>query len=120
MMDAMESLGLKEKNPVIYKVISDLNTKDAKNKGGVTYDTFCDAVNYNLGDRTTKEGIKRIYDLFIDDPDTHTITITALSKVSRELGNNLDTKQLNEILLKASNSGDEITFEEFYDMLVKK
>ena len=97
---AMESLGLKEKNEVIYNMIAELDTKDAANKGGVTYDTFCDAVNYRLGDKHSKDGIKRIYDLFIDDPDTHTITINALTKVSKELGSNLDAKELNEILIR--------------------
>jgi Ca2+-binding EF-hand superfamily protein len=117
---AMESLGLKEKNPFIYNMISDLDTKEAANRGGVTYDAFCDAVNFRLGDKDSKDGIRRIYELFIDDPDSQTITINSLSKVSKELGNNLDNRELNELLVKASNNGSEITFEEFYEMMIKK
>ena len=117
---AMESLGLKEKNPVIFNMIANLDTKESANKGGVTYETFSDAVNYKLGDKTSKDGIRRIYDLFIDDPETNTITINAISKVTKELGNNLDSKELNELLMRASNNGSEITFEEFYDMMTKK
>ena len=118
--NAMESLGLKDKNPVIYRVIADLDTKDAANKGGVTYDTFVDAVNFRLCDKDSKDGVRRMYDLFIDDPDTHTITINALSKNSQELGSNLDAKQLNELLMRASNNGSEITFDEFYAMVTKQ
>ena len=117
---AMDSLGLRDKNPVIYNMICEIDTKDAANKGGINYDTFCDAVNYKLGDKNSKDGVRRIYDLFIDDPDTNTITINALSKVSKELGNNVDPKELNEMLIRASNNGSEITFEEFYEMITKK
>jgi centrin-1 len=116
---AIESLGLREKNPVIYKMIDDLDTKDGRNKE-VTYDAFFDAVNFRLGDKDSKEGIRRIFELYIDDPDSQTITINALSKVSKELGNNLDIKELNDLLIKASNNGSEITFEEFYEMMNKK
>ena len=101
-------------------MICELDSKDAANKGGVTYDTFVDAVDYKLGDKSSRDGIKRIYDLFIDDPDTHTITINSLSKVSKELGNNADPKELNEMLIRASNNGSEITFEEFYEMMKRK
>ena len=117
---AMESLGLKEKNPVIFNMIAQLDTKESANKGGVTYDTFCDAVCYKLGDKTSKDGVRRIYDLFIDDPETSTITINAISKVSMELGIELDSKELKELLMRASNNGSEITFEEFYGMMTKK
>ena len=119
MKHAIESLGLREKNPVIYKMIDDLDTKDGRNKE-VTYDSFFDAVNFRLGDKDSKEGIRRIFELYIDDPDSQTITINALSKVSKELGNNLDIKELNDLLIKASNNGSEITFEEFYEMMNKK
>ena len=117
---AMESLGLKDKNPVIYKMIADLDTKDSSNRGGITYDTFLDAVSFRLCDKDSKDGVRRMYDLFIDDPDTHTITINALSKVTQELGNHLEPKELNELLMRASNNGCEITFDEFYAMVTKK
>jgi len=117
---AMQSLGFDTRNPTIYNMIAELETNDAAKQGGVSFDTFLDAVNYKLGDKESREGIRRIFDLFIDDPDTKTITINALKKVSKELGENMRPEELTEMLTRASKNGVEITFEEFYDIMTKK
>lgn len=117
---AMQSLGFDTRNPTIYNMIAELETNDAAKQGGVSFDTFLDAVNYKLGDKESREGIRRIFELFIDDPDTKTITINALKKVSKELGENMKPDELTEMLTRASKNGVEITFEEFYDIMTKK
>lgn len=117
---AMQSLGFDTRNPTIYNMIAELETNDAAKQGGVSFDTFLDAVNYKLGDKESREGIRRIFELFIDDPDTKTITINALKKVSKELGEGMRPEELSEMLTRASKNGVEITFEEFYDIMTKK
>ena len=66
---AMQSLGFDSKNPTIYQLIADLDTPEAEKNGGINFDDFVDAINDKLGDKESKEGIRRIFDLFIDDPN---------------------------------------------------
>ena len=46
-------------------MIADLDTVD--NQGGINFDQFLDAITAKLGNKETKEGIARIFDLFDDD-----------------------------------------------------
>ena len=101
---AMQSLGFDSKNPTIYQLIDD----------------FVDAINDKLGDKESKEGIRRIFDLFIDDPNADTITLSSLKKISKELGENMSDEELKDMLERASKNGVELTFEEFYDIMTKK
>ena len=88
--------------------------------GGINFDDFVDAINDKLGDKESKEGIKRIFDLFIDDPNVDTITLRSLKKISKELGENMSDEELKDMLERASKNGVELTFEEFYDIMTKK
>ena len=117
---AMQSLGFDSKNPKIYQLIADLDTPESERNGGITFDDFVDAINDKLGDKESKEGIRRIFDLFIDDPNADTITLSSLKKISKELGENMSDEELKDMLERASKNGVELTFEEFYDIMTKK
>ena len=80
---AMQSLGFDSKNPTIYHLIADLDTPEAESNGGISFDDFVDAINDKLGDKESKEGIRRIFDLFIDDPNADTITLSSLKKIKK-------------------------------------
>ena len=88
--------------------------------GGINFDDFVDAINDKLEDKESKEGIKRIFDLFIDDPNADTITLRSLKKISKELGENMSDEELKDMLERASKNRVELTFEEFYDIMTKK
>ena len=67
---AMNSLGFEKKSPTVYEMICDL-----ENVGNeVDFDEFLEAISNKLGNRETKEGINRIFDLF-DDDKTGTINL---------------------------------------------
>lgn len=67
---AMNSLGFEKKSPTVYEMICDL-----ENMGNeVDFDEFLEAISNKLGNRETKEGINRIFDLF-DDDKTGTINL---------------------------------------------
>ena len=117
---AMQSLGFDSKNPTIYQLKADLDTPESERNGGITFDDFVDAINDKLGDKESKEGIRRIFDLFIDDPNADTITLSSLKKISKELGENMSDEELKDMLERASKNGVELTFEEFYDIMTKK
>ena len=113
----MQSLGFESKNPTIYQMIADLDTQE--NSGGINFDHFLDAITAKLGNKETKEGIARIFDLF-DDDKTGTINLHNLRRVAKELGETMSTEELKEMLERAASNGDEITFEDFYFIMTKK
>ena len=117
---AMQSLGFDTKNPTIYTLIADLDTPEAAKNGGVNFDDFVGSINNKLGDKESKEGIHRIFELFIDDPNADTITLSSLKKIAQELGENMSAEELKEMLERASANGTELTFDEFYEIMTKK
>ena len=117
---AMQSMGLDTKYPTIFQLIAELDTPEAAKKGGIEFETFVEAINNKLGDKETKEGIRRIFDLFIDDPSSDTITLASLRRIARELGEQMSNEELKDMLERASSNGTELSFEEFYDIMTKK
>ena len=117
---AMQSLGFDSKNPTIFELISDLDNDASEKAGGINFETFIQAINDKLGDKESEEGIRRIFNLFIDNPDENTITLNSLKKIARELGENMSNEELKDMLQRASKNGTELTFEEFYDIMTKK
>jgi Ca2+-binding EF-hand superfamily protein len=117
---AMQSLGFDTKNPTIFQLISELDTPEASKRGGIDFDNFVDAINNKLGDKESKDGIRRIFDLFIDDPQSDTITLSSLKRIARELGEQMSAEELKDMLQRASSNGTELSFEEFYDIMTKK
>ena len=117
---AMQSLGFDTKNPTIYTLIADLDTPEAAKNGGVNFDDFVGSINNKLGDKESKEGIHRIFELFIDDPNADTITLSSLKKIAQELGENMSAEELKDMLERASANGTELTFDEFYESMTKK
>ena len=117
---AMQSLGFDTKNPTIYTLIADLDTPEAAKNGGVNFDDFVGSINNKLGDKESKEGIHRIFELFIDDPNADTITLSSLKKIAQELGENMSAEELKDMLERASANGTELTFDEFYEIMTKK
>ena len=117
---AMQSLGFDTKNPTIFQLIAELDTPEAQKRGGIDFDNFVEAINNKLGDKETKEGIRRIFELFIDDPNQETITLSSLRRIARELGEQMSSDELKDMLERASSNGTELTFDEFYDIMTKK
>ncbi len=114
---AMESLGFENKNPTIYQMIADLDIPGSA--GGINFDQFLDAITTRLGNRETKEGIYRIFQLF-DDDNSISINITNLRRVSKELGETMGMEELKEMLERAASNGEEISFDDFYFIMTKK
>ena len=117
---AMQSLGFDTKNPTIFQMIAELDTTEAQKKGGIDFDHFVEAINDKLGDKETRQGIERIFNLFIDDPSNDTITLTSLRRIAKELGEQMSSDELKDMLERASNNGTDLTLEEFYDIMTKK
>ena len=94
---AMQSLGFDSRSPNIYQLIADLNIPDIERNGGKSFDDFLDVISDKIGNKELKEGIRRIFDLFIGDPNSDTITLSSLKKISKELGENMSDEELNDM-----------------------
>jgi len=112
---AMQSLGFEQKNPTIYQMIADLEQEG----NAIDFETFLNAITSKLGDKETKGGIKKIFELF-DDDTTGTINLNNLKRVAKELGETMTQDELKEMLERAASNGDEITFDDFYNIMTKK
>ena len=112
---AMHSLGFEKKSPTVYEMICDLEDRGAD----VDFDEFLDAISSKLGNRETKEGIDRIFDLF-DDDKSGSINLNNIRRVAKELGETMSLDELKEMLQRASSNGEEITREDFYNIMTKK
>lgn len=59
---AMQSLGFETKNPIIFNIIAEMDAGEE-----MSFEDFLNALGSKLGDRQSKEGIARIFDLFDTD-----------------------------------------------------
>ena len=112
---AMHSLGFEKKSPTVYEMICDLEERGNE----VDFEEFLDAISSKLGNRETRDGIDRIFDLF-DDDKTGSINLNNLKRVAKELGETMTVDELREMLSRAATNNDEITREDFYNIMTKR
>ncbi len=112
---AMHSLGFEKKSPTVYEMICDLEERGHE----VDFDEFLDSISSKLGNRETREGIDRIFDLF-DDDKSGTINLNNLKRVAKELGETMTIDELREMLSRAASNNEEITREDFYNIMTKR
>lgn len=114
---AMQSLGFETKNPTIYQMFVEL---ERESSGPVDFDRFLDGITNKLGDRETREGIQKIFNLF-DTDRKGSISLKDLKRVSKELGETMSEEELREMLDRADSNGDgEISIDDFYNIMTKK
>lgn len=112
----MESNGIHEKEPFIYSIIKELDTEEVE-KNGISFDTLINVINDKLGHKKDKEGIKKIFDLFKDEK-SDTINLLALKKAGNKYGQKMTNEQYKLLIEKASKNGNEITFDDFYKIMI--
>lgn len=112
---AMHSLGFEKKSPTVYEMIAELETRSHE----VYFDEFLEAISAKLGNRDSRDGIDRIFDLFDDDHSSQ-INFQNIRRVARELGETMTPEELKEMLQRASSNGEHINREDFYNIMTKK
>ena len=117
--ETMKQLGFDTKNPTIYKIIEDLDTPESKQNGGISFSEFSESMNKRLGDKESKEGVKRIFDLFVDDNNAEFIPLDSLKKIAKELGDKSSDDELKEMIECASKNNGQLSFDDFYYILSK-
>ncbi len=117
--ETMKQLGFDAKNPTIYKIIEDLDTDDSKKNGGISFSEFSESMNKRLGDKQSKEGVRRIFDLFVDDVNAEYIPLESLKKIAKELGDKSSDDELKDMIESASKNNGKLSFDDFYYIISK-
>ena len=110
---AMQSIGYDEKNPLMYQIVAELDTPFNNKNGGVSFNDFCQTVNNRVPERETTEDLRKVYNLFLENPNDTTTTLASIKRVADELGEKFEEAELNAMLLKASKAGPNLTFDDF-------
>ncbi len=118
--ETMKQLGFDLKNPTIYNIIKDLDTEESKKNGGLSFSEFSEIIQKRLGDRDTKEGVRRIFDLFVDDENAEYIPLESLKKVAKELGDKMSEDDLKDMIECATKNEGKLSFDDFYYIISKK
>ena len=115
----MQTLKLHEKNPVIYELFEEFDTPE-NSRNRLDYDDFVEMLNEKLSDRDSQKAISRIYELFLGDSPSENLTFEAIKKVSQDVGEEMSDSQIRQLLERAGQNGNELTFDEFYALMTKK
>ena len=112
-METLDEMQFYKTDPTLYSIFKELANKDK-----CSWPKFAYYVNTRMTDRQSKEGLKTIFNLFIDNPDKNTISFDTFKKICHEIECGLSEKELNEIFKIASSNGNEITFKEFEEYMM--
>ena len=115
MVIAMKELKFDESEPVIYDLMSEL---ESENQGSLSYDDFVDRLTEKLQDRESQKATERVFDLFVEDPKG-TVTFEVLKKVAAETGDNTSDEDLQRLIKSGASNGTDIPYDEFHSIMVK-
>jgi Ca2+-binding EF-hand superfamily protein len=112
-IELIKSIDYDKENPVIFNFIQELG------EGLINYDDFEKKINQLIKDQNENNGLRRMYEIFINDNKNKNINLNEFQKICNELGRNLSNIDLENLFKEAGNE-KEITFETFVDFLNKK
>ena len=118
--EAMQNIGFDDNNPTIYQVMAELDNPRNKNAGGASFSDFCQAVNYRVPEKESIEELRKVFNLFLDDPNSNTTSLESIKRVADEIGENIEELELNAMLNKASKAGARLTFDDFVSIMTGK
>ena len=111
----LNSLGFDTKNPSISEIINQFNPEESSKK--IDFATFIktfDRVFLEIEDDTS---YKRIFNLFVDNPAADTISLKSLRTIINELGDNMTSRELKQMVEEGSSNGACLTFKDFCKIL---
>ena len=120
LLEAMDAMNIKEKNPFIYEIIESLNSeKEIRKKGGVELEELVTYVYNKVNDSETNIGLRQMHEV-INDRDTDTISMTTFYDLARNYGDQLTEDEIRILLEKTQMGGTNLTFDEFYTIMKMK
>ena len=116
--DTLFNCGLDQKNPILFDIIAEMDTPEAKKNGGVTFLDLIDHINLKLFDKKSKQALANLYSMFVDD--SQSIRKETLKEICESIGNEYDDESLQKSLDKLAQYGHNLTYEEFESAILKK
>ena len=107
-IDGMKSVDFDKTNPILFDIICDLEGNE-----WCSWPKFASHVYKCITDRNTDEGLRTLFDLFIDDPNKDTITFDTFKRICKEVGENMSDEEMKNILEITTQSGNDINFDDF-------
>ena len=118
MIDTLYNCGYDQKNPLLFQVMSELDTPEAQKNGGLTFIDLIDKINSKLFDKTSKEALQNLYSIFVDD--SQTIKKESLKEICESIGKDYDDEALQDSLDKLNKYGCDLSYEDFEAIILKK
>ena len=112
----MKSLGYDKKNPELYRIMKELDTPE---NDTIDFPLFANHIVNAITDKYSEDGIRTIFNLFVDDPNEGTISILNLKKIIEELGERQSQAEIDRLLEIKGSVNAKLTFEEFYDFMTR-
>merc|ERR1739838_145513 len=98
-------------------MVSDL---DADGSGEIEFDEFINVMTAKLSDKNTKEEIDRVFKLF-DKDRNGTLESDDLSRVCKELGEDMSEEDIREVITRMDVNGDGVVdLDDFYNVICRK
>lgn len=85
----------------------------------ITYEQLLEHIDERLGNRLSREGVQRIFDL-VDYDGSGLINLEKLQKIAKDVGEDLDQGDLQEALAKISSEKGGMNIDDFYLVMTKK
>lgn len=86
----------------------------------IDFSEFLDLMTAKMSENDTKDDIKKVFKLF-DEEGNGFVSVQDLKRVAKELQENMDEVELQEMIDRADSDGDgKVTFEDFYKIMTKK
>ena len=115
-IDCLVNCGYDQLNPVLFQIIASLDNPETTKKGGVSFFDLVEEINTKLLDKQSKESLKNLYNIFVDD--SQTIKKESLKQICEEIGKEYEDAELQEALEKLAKYGTDLSFEEFENIIM--
>jgi Ca2+-binding EF-hand superfamily protein len=113
-VEAMKSLGYDKKNPELYRIMKELDTPENET---IDFPLFANHIVNAITDKYSEDGIRTIFNLFVDDPREDTVSIINLKKIIEELGEKPSQQEIDRLLEIKGSVNAKLTFDEFLDFM---
>ena len=91
----------------------------ANGKNIINFDDFVEI--FGTDDSDSDEGIRDLFDSMADEKNPNIISFESMKKLVKELGENMSDQEIKDMIIYASkNHKEELTFEEFYEIMKKR
>lgn len=111
-LEAMKSLKFDKMNPQIFNIMSEL-----KDSTSCSWNKFAVHIVGRITDKYSDEGIRTIFNLFVDNPKRETISFDHFKKICDDLGEPVPKELISNMLKVPNEEGRELTFDDFYNYM---